>query len=129
MHGTKLAFQWSNHPCVHHVCGNKNEMWCYGVLWQTNGGGGLVLSQAKMTDVLLSSKELVYVRLKDRWPQSYNVKDTAGYRDQQGIALLSVGGVWSACEIQQNLASFVGISRTPPCSQNIPLVVPAFSDL
>jgi hypothetical protein len=37
---------------------------------------------------------------------------TTLHRDQQGIALLSVGGSFSLCEIQQNLSTFVAIKAS-----------------
>jgi hypothetical protein len=37
---------------------------------------------------------------------------TTLHRDQQGIALLSVGGSFSLCEIQQNLSKFVAIKAS-----------------
>ena len=49
---------------------------------------------------------------KDRWPAGYPVDKTGGYRDQQGIALVAVGGGWSLCELQQNLARFVQIKTS-----------------
>lgn len=59
---------------------------------------------------LLGCRELVFARLKNRWPADYDVGKTGGYRDLQGVVLLSLGERGHAvCEVQQNLRSFVEI--------------------
>ena len=67
---------------------------------------------ADSTDALLACEQLVFARLKGRWPADYDIGKTGGYRDQQGIALVAIGGAWGLCECQQNLAEFVAIKST-----------------